>query len=128
MRDEAIKAVTSIGLALQEQIDHGLLPPASKLPAERKLSIYVFNDEFEPNFPPLMALCNPGRKASELIGNPRRAYGGLMPPIEPTDYHVIDVVRQYDPMADFPDRLDALVWALTALMLDGAGEPRVRGV
>ena len=38
MRDEAIKAVTSIGLALQEQIDHGLLPPASKLPAERKLS------------------------------------------------------------------------------------------
>ena len=27
-----------------------------------------------------------------------------------------------------PDRLDALVWALTALMLDGAGEPRVRGV
>jgi phage terminase large subunit-like protein len=27
-----------------------------------------------------------------------------------------------------PDRLDALVWALTALMLTGAGEPRVRGV
>ena len=27
-----------------------------------------------------------------------------------------------------PDRLDALVWALTALMLDRAGEPRVRGV
>ncbi|MDB5524873.1 MAG: DNA-packaging protein [Rhizobium sp.] len=27
-----------------------------------------------------------------------------------------------------PDRLDALVWALTALMLSGAGEPRVRGV
>jgi phage terminase large subunit-like protein len=27
-----------------------------------------------------------------------------------------------------PDRLDALVWALTALLLDGAGEPRVRGV
>ena len=27
-----------------------------------------------------------------------------------------------------PDRLDALVWALTALMLDGVGEPRVRGV
>lgn len=45
-----------------------------ELPAERKLSIYVFNDEFEPNFPPLMALCNPGRKASELIGNPRREY------------------------------------------------------
>jgi phage terminase large subunit-like protein len=27
-----------------------------------------------------------------------------------------------------PDRLDALVWALTALMLSGQGEPRVRGV
>jgi phage terminase large subunit-like protein len=27
-----------------------------------------------------------------------------------------------------PDRLDALVWALTALMLDGGAEPRVRGV
>ena len=27
-----------------------------------------------------------------------------------------------------PDRLDALVWALTALMLEGAGEPRVRGI
>jgi phage terminase large subunit-like protein len=27
-----------------------------------------------------------------------------------------------------PDRLDALVWALTALMLDGQAEPRVRGL
>ncbi len=27
-----------------------------------------------------------------------------------------------------PDRLDALVWALTALILEGAGEPRVRGM
>ncbi len=27
-----------------------------------------------------------------------------------------------------PDRLDALVWALTALMLDEGGEPKVRGV
>ena len=27
-----------------------------------------------------------------------------------------------------PDRLDALVWAVTALMLEGGGEPRVRGV
>ncbi|MCO6186703.1 terminase family protein [Rhizobium sp. L1K21] len=27
-----------------------------------------------------------------------------------------------------PDRMDALVWALTALMLDGVGEPRVRGL
>lgn len=38
-----------------------------------------------------------------LIGNPRRAYGGTRPPITPTEYHVIDIVRQYDPMADFPD-------------------------
>ena len=38
MRDEATKAVTAIGLALQEQISHGLLSPTSKLPAERKLS------------------------------------------------------------------------------------------
>ncbi|MGG7518504.1 DNA-packaging protein [Allorhizobium undicola] len=27
-----------------------------------------------------------------------------------------------------PDRLDALVWALTALLLEGVGEPRVRGL
>ncbi len=27
-----------------------------------------------------------------------------------------------------PDRLDALVWALTALVIDGGGEPRVRGI
>ena len=27
-----------------------------------------------------------------------------------------------------PDRLDALVWALTALLLEGQGEPRVRGI
>jgi phage terminase large subunit-like protein len=27
-----------------------------------------------------------------------------------------------------PDRLDALVWALTALVLEGQGEPRVRGI
>jgi phage terminase large subunit-like protein len=27
-----------------------------------------------------------------------------------------------------PDRLDALVWALTALLLERHGEPRVRGV
>jgi hypothetical protein len=45
-----------------------------ELPAERMLSIYVFNDIFEPGFPPLIALCNPGRTASELIGNPRREY------------------------------------------------------
>lgn len=43
-----------------------------------------------------------------------------------------------DEMADFgidglsggrsPDRLDALVWAITALLLRGGGEPRVRGL
>lgn len=43
-----------------------------------------------------------------------------------------------DQLADFgpdglsggrsPDRVDALVWALTALLLDGRGEPKVRGV
>ncbi|MEW5812537.1 MAG: PE-PPE domain-containing protein [Actinomycetota bacterium] len=49
-----------------------------------------------------------------LIGNPRRAYGGLLPPIEPTEYHVTDVVRQYDPMADFPDRLNLLALANVA--------------
>ncbi|QXI27226.1 UTRA domain-containing protein [Pseudomonas vanderleydeniana] len=38
MREEAPKAVTAIGLALHEQIEHGLLPGGSKLPAERKLS------------------------------------------------------------------------------------------
>lgn len=27
-----------------------------------------------------------------------------------------------------PDRVDALVWALTALLLEGQGEPRVRGI
>ena len=38
MRVDARKTVTTIGQALQEQIDHGLLAPASQLPAERKLS------------------------------------------------------------------------------------------
>jgi hypothetical protein len=38
------------------------------------LSIYVFNDVFEPGFPALVSLCNPGKTASELIGNPRREY------------------------------------------------------
>jgi phage terminase large subunit-like protein len=52
--------------------------------------------------------------------------------------HVGPLPELEDEMADFgidglsagrsPDRLDALVWALTALMLDEGGEPRVRGV
>ena len=44
------------------------------LPADRMISINVFNDSFEPGFPPLIALCNPGRTVSEWIGNPRRDY------------------------------------------------------
>jgi len=52
--------------------------------------------------------------------------------------HAGRFVALEDQMCDFgpdglssgrsPDRLDALVWALTALMLEGYGEPRVRGV
>ena len=52
--------------------------------------------------------------------------------------HVGALPELEDEMADFgldglsagrsPDRLDALVWALTALMLAEAGEPRVRGM
>lgn len=47
---------------------------AEALPVDHMLSIYVFQDGFEPNFPPLLALCNPGRTVSEWIGNPRREY------------------------------------------------------
>lgn len=38
MRNDAPRAVTAICKALAEQIEHGLLPPGGKLPAERKLS------------------------------------------------------------------------------------------
>ncbi|GFM75781.1 GntR family transcriptional regulator [Pseudomonas cichorii] len=38
MREDVPRAVTTICNALQEQIEHGLLPSGSKLPAERKLS------------------------------------------------------------------------------------------
>ncbi|MBA1241901.1 UTRA domain-containing protein [Pseudomonas japonica] len=38
MRENAPRAVTAIGAALQEQIEHGLLQPGAKLPAERTLS------------------------------------------------------------------------------------------
>lgn len=38
MRATLPRAVTTICLALQEQIEHGLLPSGCKLPAERKLS------------------------------------------------------------------------------------------
>ncbi|AYD00220.1 DNA-packaging protein [Neorhizobium sp. NCHU2750] len=52
--------------------------------------------------------------------------------------HAGRFVELEDQMCDFgpdglssgrsPDRLDALVWALTALVLEGQGEPRVRGL
>lgn len=52
--------------------------------------------------------------------------------------HAGRFVELEDQMCDFgpdglssgrsPDRLDALVWALTALVLEGHGEPRVRGM
>ena len=38
MRDGTPRAVTTICRALQEQIEHGLLPAGAKLPAERRLS------------------------------------------------------------------------------------------
>jgi phage terminase large subunit-like protein len=52
--------------------------------------------------------------------------------------HAGRFIELEDQMCDFgpeglssgrsPDRLDALVWALTALVLDNQGEPRVRGI
>jgi phage terminase large subunit-like protein len=52
--------------------------------------------------------------------------------------HVGALPALEDEMCDFgpdglsqgrsPDRLDALVWAVTALLLAGGGSPRVRGV
>lgn len=38
MGEDVPRAAASICCALQEQIEHGLLPPGSKLPAERRLS------------------------------------------------------------------------------------------
>lgn len=53
-------------------------------------------------------------------------------------FHAGQFPQLIDQMCDFgpdglsngrsPDRLDALVWALTALMLSKTGEPRVRGI
>ena len=52
--------------------------------------------------------------------------------------HVGALPELEDEMCDFgvdglsagrsPDRLDALVWALTVLMLSEGGQPKVRGV
>lgn len=46
-----------------------------------------------------------------LIGNPARGHGGIVPPMPPSGYQVIDVVRQYDPLADFPDNPNLLALA-----------------
>ena len=46
---------------------------------------------------------SPDELSFVLIGNPRRAHGGSMPAMPPSEYQVVDVVRQYDPTADFPD-------------------------
>ncbi|HEY9263997.1 MAG TPA: PE-PPE domain-containing protein [Mycobacterium sp.] len=46
---------------------------------------------------------SPDELSFVLIGNPRRAYGGSMPAMPPSEYQIIDIVRQYDPTADFPD-------------------------
>jgi hypothetical protein len=54
---------------------------------------------------------SPDELSFVLIGNPRRAYGGSMPAIPETDYQVVDVVRQYDPLADFPDHPNLLALA-----------------
>ena len=52
----------------------------------------------EPTAPP------PNELSFVLIGNPKRAYGGIEPADPPpSQYHVIDIVRQYDPVADWPD-------------------------
>lgn len=43
-----------------------------------------------------------------LMGNPHRAHGHSLPPIPQTRYQVIDIVRQYDPVGDYPDRFNVL--------------------
>ncbi|QZT62410.1 PE-PPE domain-containing protein [Mycolicibacterium austroafricanum] len=52
-----------------------------------------------------------------LIGNPTRAHGGIYPAMPQTQYQVVDVVRQYDPVADFP----ADPFNLLAMLNIGAG-------
>ncbi|MGP4054531.1 PE-PPE domain-containing protein [Mycobacterium sp. 4D054] len=52
-----------------------------------------------------------------LIGNPMRAHGGTKPALPHTRYRVVDVVRQYDPVADFPDN----PFNLFAMLNIGAG-------
>ena len=46
---------------------------------------------------------SPEQLSFVLIGNPKQPYGGISPADPQTQYHVIDIVRQYDPVADFPD-------------------------
>lgn len=52
-----------------------------------------------------------------MIGNPTRAHGGMYPAMPQTQYQVVDVVRQYDPVADFP----ADPFNLLAMLNIGAG-------
>ncbi|AFM19425.1 transcriptional regulator [Mycolicibacterium chubuense NBB4] len=51
---------------------------------------------------------SPDQLSFVFIGNPRRAYGGSLPVMPPSDYPVIDIVQQYDPVADFPDHPNLL--------------------
>lgn len=59
----------------------------------------------------------PDQLSFVLIGNPRRDHGGRLPAMPQTQYEVIDIVRQYDPMADFPDN----PFNLLALLNIGGG-------
>ncbi|HYJ55093.1 MAG TPA: PE-PPE domain-containing protein [Mycobacterium sp.] len=54
---------------------------------------------------------SPDELSFVLIGNPRRTYGGSSTAMPPTEYHVVDIVRQYDPKADFPDHPNLLALA-----------------
>lgn len=52
-----------------------------------------------------------------LIANPTRAHGGTLPAMPDNQYQVTDIVRQYDPVADFPDN----PFNLLAMINVGAG-------
>lgn len=60
---------------------------------------------------------SPGQLSFVLIGNPRHGHGGRLPAMPQTPYKVVDIVRQYDPMADFPDN----PFNLLALLNIGGG-------
>ncbi|MFB1294523.1 PE-PPE domain-containing protein [Mycobacterium sp. pW049] len=60
---------------------------------------------------------SPDQLSFVLIGNPRHGYGGRLPAMPQTQYKVLDIVRQYDPIADFPDN----PFNLLALLNIGGG-------